>query len=265
MQNSKARLAKKAKKPAINSAPAQPRFSFPRFLEILALPAWVGVAVFASQYFITYLLLLLAGYDTLDTPVWSTLLSALIYAFTLFVVIFVPVKLTGHWRTSREELGLSDLPTWTDLGLAPVALAVSLILGTALLYLFAAIFPWLNLTEAQALAGFEVLTSGLDRVVAFFALVVIAPVAEEIIFRGWLYGKLRAKIPGRYLSLLLSIFIVSALFGFAHLQWNVGITMFAMSAVACCLREITGTTYAGIFLHMLKNAVAFMLLYVFMV
>ena len=47
-----------------------------------------------------------------------------------------------------------------------------------------------------------------------------------------------------------------------HGQWNVGVNVFAMSIVLCTLREITGTIYAGILLHMLKNTIAFVLVYI---
>ena len=47
-----------------------------------------------------------------------------------------------------------------------------------------------------------------------------------------------------------------------HGQWNVGINVFAMSIVLCVMREITGSIYSGILLHMLKNMLAFYLLYI---
>ena len=62
--------------------------------------------------------------------------------------------------------------------------------------------------------------------------------------------------------MVISIFLVSLLFGIVHLQWNVGVNVFAMSIVLCGLREITGTVYAGILTHMIKNGVAFYLLYI---
>ena len=88
-------------------------------------------------------------------------------------------------------------------------------------------------------------------------LAIIAPIAEELIFRGWLYGKLRIKIP-KWVAIL----ITSFLFGLIHLQWNVGVTVFCMSVVMCILREITGTIYAGMLVHMLSNGIAFFLVYV---
>ena len=89
------------------------------------------------------------------------------------------------------------------------------------------------------------------------ALVIIAPIMEELLFRGWLYGKLRLKIPK-----VAAIVTTSLLFGLVHMQWNVGVNVFAMSVVLCALREVTGTIYAGILTHMIKNGVAFYLLFV---
>jgi membrane protease YdiL (CAAX protease family) len=59
-----------------------------------------------------------------------------------------------------------------------------------------------------------------------------------------------------------AIVITSALFGFIHGQWNVGIDVFALSVVLCSLREITGSIWAGILLHMLKNSVAFFIIFI---
>ena len=126
------------------------------------------------------------------------------------------------------------------------------------------IFPWFDAGQTQEL-GFSTYLSGGDRTIAFITLVVVAPIAEEIIFRGWLYGKLREKLNGvlpEYAGKIVSILLTSALFGLIHFQWNVGVNVFCLSVVLCVMREITGTIYAGILTHMIKNCVAFYLLYV---
>ena len=92
---------------------------------------------------------------------------------------------------------------------------------------------------------------------AFVCLVILAPFCEEVLFRGWLYGKLRFKMPA-----VPAILIVSLLFGVMHGQLNVGVTVFAMSIGMCVMRELTGTIWGGVLLHMLKNALAFYFLFV---
>lgn len=227
---------------------------------VIALPLWASISLILSQYIIGFGLYFLIGRAALSTPVWTTVANALIYLFALFLTIFVPIKVFKHWQTSREELGLTDLPTWTDLGLAPVGFLANLVLAYLLLLVFSN-FSFFDAEQSQEL-GYEIMTSGFDRVVAFFALCIVAPIAEEVVFRGWLYGKLRAKLPGKRLSLVLSILITSLTFALLHGQWNVGVNVFALSLVLCGLREITGTIYSGILVHIIKNTVAFFLLYI---
>lgn len=216
----------------------------------------VCTVLIVAEILIFFLLRFFVGSD-LNIPIWNAIYQALIYLFCLAVLLLTPKFLhpLHALKTSREELGLRSLPTWTDIGLAPVGFIVYFVLAALISALFT-IFPWFNLDEAQDV-GFNNLFSTSDRLIAFFALVVVAPIAEEIIFRGFLYGKLRNR-----LNPLPAILIVSAAFGAMHGQWNVGVNVFALSLVLCTLREITGTTYSGIILHMLKNGLAFYILYV---
>ena len=223
--------------------------------KILLMLVWVFASVVASQFIVGYLMLWILGPERLSEAVWMAVLSAISYSIAIVLVLFLPQKTKLITRTNRTELGLKGLPTWTDIGLAPVGFIAYMLIASGLVALFE-LFPWFDAKEAQDL-GFSVLMLGMDRVVAFVTLVIIAPVAEELIFRGWLYGKMRES-----LGVWLSILLVSALFGLVHFQWNVGVNVFAMSIVLCGLREITGTIYAVTLLHILKNGVAFYLLFV---
>ena len=223
-------------------------------LTILMLVFVAGVSI-GIQYLFAYIGLWIFGRAKMTSTVGTTIFSAVCYAATLAIVILLPAKLYKKWKTNRDQLGLNGLPTWTDLGLAPIAYVASLLLA----YAFSALFsflPWFNANEAQNV-GYNDYLSDWERVVAFIALVVIAPIVEEIVFRGWLYGKLRR----RYV-MPIAIFLTSLLFGIVHLQWNVGVNVFATSIILCLLREVTGTVYSGILLHMIKNGLAFFLVYV---
>jgi len=57
--------------------------------------------------------------------------------------------------------------------------------------------------------------------------------------------------------------VTSLVFAAVHGQWNVAIDTFALSLVLCALREVTGTIWAGILLHMFKNAIAFYVLFIY--
>ena len=156
-------------------------------------------------------------------------------------------------KFSRKELGLSGLLTYTDIGIAILGYILVIITAGFILTLLTNL-RLIDATEAQAL-NYQNLTNGAERVIAYIGLAIIAPIAEEIVFRGWLYGKLRQKI-----HLLPAILLTSILFGFLHGQWNVGITVGILSIVNCLEPELTGTIYAGILTHMIQNSLAFALL-----
>lgn len=275
--------ARKAKK-APNEAPKRQKLELKKKLTAAGhwklvlwaagILAWVGAAIVAAQLIVGWIMMAFLGRETFVQSVPTAIYSALSYVVAMFLIIYVPAKAVTKWKSSnknnnakveidRTELGLRGLPTWTDVGLAPVGLIFSLLLAAGLVWVFG-LFPWFDATETQNI-GFSLYATGFDRIIAFITLVIIAPIAEEVIFRGWLYGKMREKLSesmSNVASMIISSVLVSVLFGAIHMQWNVAVNVFAMSLVMCGLREVTGTIYAGILVHMLKNGLAFYLLYI---
>ena len=237
----------------------------------VGLAAWTALAVFAAQYLMQFLFwFLMSTFHFSGGTVVQTIYSALVYVTTIVILLGVPVllrkklKLNVREFLARDSLGLTGLPTWTDILLSPIGFVAQLFLSTILVSAFT-IFPWFNVEEVQE-TGYSDLVTAPDRLIAFLAIAVIAPVAEEVIFRGFLYGKLREKLDfGKkydWLNLPVSIFVTSLVFTLMHGQWNVGVNVFAVSVVLCLMRELTGTIYSGILVHILKNAVAFWLLFI---
>ncbi len=228
-------------------------------LKILSYLSWSGVIIIGLQFLIAIIFLIFFHEDT-TFPIIYLFYSLTYYGLSIFIIIFLPQKLSKKNKKPEANLGLKRLPSFSDLALSPIALIVYLLLAVLLSGLFS-LFPWYNANQAQDL-GLNLYMNHSELILSFFTLAIIAPIAEEIIFRGWLYDKLRKTIPGK-LSILISIILVSALFGLIHGQLNVAVNVFAMSVVACLLREITGSIYAGIFLHIIKNTIAFLLVYVY--
>ena len=223
--------------------------------DLIYLPILAIITFYAAQFIVGVPMLVILGADTLKTPLAATIFSALVYTLSFIFLLFTlkhikPLK----DPVTRNELGLKDLITFSDIGLAIAGFFGYLTFSAILTALFS-VFPWFNLTENQPLL-YSTLISPLNKVFAAIALVVVGPILEEVIYRGLIYGKLRKKH-----SLITSILIVSILFGFLHGQWNVGVDVFALSVVACLMRETTGTIYAGIILHILKNTIAFYFLF----
>ena len=86
---------------------------------------WVGVVLIGVQYALAYLIS--AMHLQVSEIVLQTIFSALVYVVSLLIIILVPWKLL-NMKTTREELGLRELPTWTDILLAPIAFIVFLFL-----------------------------------------------------------------------------------------------------------------------------------------
>lgn len=238
----KSKKTKKAKK-----------IDFKEICTDLGIVAWVGFAVIASQFIVAYPMVWILGKATVNQPIWTTVYSMLVYIVTAFLVIYIPKRIKNKWKSSRKDLGLAELPTFTDIGIAILGFVATILISGFFLTILQAMHL-VDGGQAQNV-GYSHLSNGFDRAVAFIALVVVTPFFEELIFRGWLYDKLKKRMP-----IAVAIALVSVLFGALHGQWNVGITVGIMSVIMCIERELTGTIYAGIITHMIKNGIAFSLL-----
>lgn len=221
----------------------------------LALAVWVGAVLFAVQFAIAFVLVRILPQDSLTSNVVNMIYQVVVYAAALAVIIFVPWKIFKY-GTSRDEIGMRGLPTWTDVLFAPIGFIVVMLAAGGLTALMMALLPEVDWEQAQEV-GYSNLYQLHDFIMAFACLVILAPLCEEIIFRGWLYGKLRFRM-----SAFPAMLIVSVLFGIMHGQLNVGVTVFAMSMGMCVMREFTGTIWSGVLLHMIKNGIAFYFLFV---
>lgn len=226
----------------------------------LAFPLWVLVSFGAAQVLIFALFWVLSRlgvpFELIGDTVLQTVVTAVIYTLSLAIAVGVPVLIKKHRRASWEEIGLGRLPTWTDIGLAPLGFIVYFIVSAILILLATQFLPGFDVEQTQEI-GFENIAQRHEYLMAFITLVVIAPVAEEALFRGYLYGHMRKRIP-----IWLAMVITSIVFGAVHGQLNVAIDTFALSMIMCSLREITGSIWSGILLHMAKNGLAFYLLFV---
>lgn len=225
----------------------------------IVLPVWVFISFIGVQLLVGAIVAALVdlGVPLAETneAIFSAVIGAVVYVLTITLVIGLPWLVRGY-RTSREDLGLATLPRWLDLLLAPAGFIVYLILSALLILLATQVLTFVDFDQVQE-TGFNQLSQQFEYVLAFLALVVVAPVAEEILFRGYLFGKLRKHVP-----LWIAILITSLLFALAHGAWNVGIDVFALSIVLCLLRVVSRSLWPSILLHMIKNGLAFYLLFI---
>lgn len=97
-------------------------------------------------------------------------------------------------------------------------------------------------------------------VMAFILAVVLAPIMEEIVFRGFLYGYLR-----RNFSILAAAPMTGIVFAILHPQGLVALPyLFMLGTGLCLLREYNRSLIPAIFAHMVTNGLVMLLSYTMM-
>ncbi len=162
-----------------------------------------------------------------------------------------------------KAVGFSRKPQWRDAGLTILGFFVYfglLILATVI----ASQLFGVDTHKEQELGFESVKAGGGGRLWVFLSLVILPPLVEETLFRGFLYGGLRTK-----LSFPWAMVATSALFAVPHLfatsngfLWIAAIDTFVLSLVLCYVRERTGALWAAIGIHAIKNSLAFLFLFV---
>jgi len=242
---------------------------------LLALPAWVFSCFFAAQIIGLILFITIGLYHvsinnlfdpnkafsfsltpSINSAILDTMLAAAVYFITIALAVAIP-WLIKKSKTSWKDLGISRYPSWMDILITPAGFIVYIILSAVLVLIATHILPGFDVNQTQNV-GFSGLSQRYEYILAFVTLVLIAPLAEEILFRGYLFGKLK-----KYVPVWAAVLVTSLLFGAAHGNWNVIIDTFALSVVLCVLRELTGNIWSSILLHMVKNGIAFYILFIY--
>lgn len=168
------------------------------------------------------------------------------------IIGFVGLYLYGSQR-SFKDLGFRK-PKASDGGwLLVAAVAYFMLLVTVMSVL--ALFPGFDIDQQQNVGYNGV--QGMGLLYAFVGLVALPPLAEEMLFRGFLYRGLATQWPRVAAAL-----VTSVLFGLVHMQWNVAIDTFLLSLVLIGLYEKTQNLWVCVALHAMKNGVAFYVLFV---
>lgn len=219
--------------------------------------AGVVIALFGS----------IRGYNAQQITEMSQQSVGLQFVFVVFTAIF-SLYLLRLWLKRRQvswaDIGLSRKPKPSDLGKSAVVFGLYFITTIAVMAIVDAIFPAVDLEQRQQL-GFDAAQGIFSLALVFISLVALPPLVEEIMIRGYLYSGLKSR-----LKPLISAVIASLIFAAAHLQfdsgqpllWVAAIDTFVLSLFLIGLRENTGSLWSGIFVHFIKNGLAFVSLFI---
>jgi uncharacterized protein len=217
-------------------------------------PAWyagVGFLVGLTGTFIAIAILAAAfGIESTDDQ------SAAFTTVATFVqnVILVGTAVAFASMTMRPRawhFGLNRTDFWSAVGWAA--------LGIFSFYFFTAIYSALVQPDAEQgvtdALGADEGTFGL--ITAGFMVVALAPVAEEVFFRGFFYGALRSRY-----SVATAALIDGLVFGLIHWDFTAqGLEIVPplalLGVIFCLVYERTGSLFPVIALHAINNALAY--------
>jgi membrane protease YdiL (CAAX protease family) len=226
----------------------------------LVLPTVAGLSVFLLSRVIFWEQSVAADTWLINSAFAQFIVTALSYAAMLAAVIWF-VRYKG--AAVRQALGI-HLTRWRQL-LFAIPGYVVYILFFIIAVMIVRVVSGIDVDQRQAL-GFDEQVQGFSFILAFISLVVLPPLCEEVLFRGFLYGTLRAnKLGALWATTITSIFFAGLhLFGSTDgsLLWIAFVDVFVLSLVLCYVRERTGNIWAGVVIHALKNAVVFVNLFI---
>lgn len=184
----------------------------------------------------------------------STLLNFTLSAVSALMIILVLWIFLRRKKLKFKDLGFRAVKI-TDFGWLTIGTVAYFILLIVILTL-ASHIPGFNVNQSQDI-GYQGV-KGWQLGLAFVGLVVLPPLAEEMLFRGFLYRGLASRWPK-----IVAALVASSLFAVVHFQWNVGVDVFVLSLVLIALLEKTKNLWVCIGLHAVKNTIAYLTLFVF--
>lgn len=224
---------------------------------------------FASQFVAGALLSLLSpilGWDSGQLYDWliDSVTGQFVATVTVGAVTLLLIGCFIKYRKVRlSEIGLIR-PQVRNIGQALAGYVFYMAAFFLISFIVTLVAPNLNLEQEQQI-GFAKTTTGAALWLVFASLVLMPAFVEEILSRGLLYTGLRSKLPR-----LAAAVITSLLFAAAHLQfgsgeallWVAALDTFVLSMILVYLRERSGSLWPPIMVHMAKNGVAFLFLFI---
>jgi len=222
---------------------AEPERPFWGFAELL----------FAAAIFIVALLTVvgLAGrllHAPPESGLWSVLEEGVSYA-VFFLVL--KIMFARHGKGLLESLGWSKTGPFSPRWLVATGLGLSVLVATV---------QFLTVDNSADTPFEKMLEDPASRIVVGLFSVTVAPMAEELFFRGFLqpvFVEAMGVFPG--------ILVTSLMFGGLHLMqygyiWQIGALLSVVGFLLGTIRHLTGSTRASTIVHIAFNTLPFLVL-----
>lgn len=232
----------------------------------LSLTIWVVISLVVGQ--IVGQLIVLSLNIQANVAVLTTVAAVLGYTLGIVIAVGGSLAISSRRMFDKKSWGIDRLPSWSDIGLGVLAVLPYFVLASVVIWIGTDVVRLID-PEVGQQQTFTNLYLRIEYIVAFFTLVILAPIAEEFLFRGFFQGKAT-----KYIGSAAGVILVAAIFGLMHLigfteeggvvlQWGAAADTFALGLAAGILRLITGSIWAGVILHAIKNGIAYYFLFIY--
>ena len=234
-----------------NHEPGAEREPVPWGLRDMVSAGLMGVALMGAGLLAVLAAALLMGLDV-ENPQNQTLLA---FAMLGLEALLIPPV----WWWGMRKHGTPP----ATLGLRPTPWLRSLLyVGLGLVAILALNAGWSVVMERYGLVGqpdiLPLFGEGFAGLLgALLVAAIVAPVAEELFFRGFLYAGLRDRW-----GPAAGVAVSSLLFGMVHLTPGVMVPIALMGAMFAWLYEATDSLWPPILLHAMYNGLAVVIMYV---
>ena len=178
--------------------------------------------------------------------VWGLILSNLATLGLLWLYLrrHNRMALLGADRWSKESLGKTLI----------IAVIV-VIAGLGFNHLYSTyVIPGVEMQDEIRKMFASIPKTAFNSVLLFLAVAVLAPLVEEILFRGLLQNAFAKRMP-----IWAAIALASAIFAAVHMQFYAFPALMVMGASFGLLYHLTGSLRVNIVVHMINNAAALLL------
>ncbi len=199
-----------------------------------------------------------AGIDSLETARSRPNELVLVYILAGTSMVLALMTLMRIFKINRKIVLPARTIKPSLLGWALLGWGSYYLLSVLFKLFVMVLFPSVDLAQKQEL-GLNQNLEPATLALAYLALCVVPSISEEMLFRGFLYNRLKITKLGRIAAAL----AVSLLFAVSHGQVNVAIDTFALSLVMIYVYEYCkGNLIVTMLMHLIKNTMAFLGLFV---
>lgn len=152
-----------------------------------------------------------------------------------------------------ELFGLQHIH-WRSLGIVVLVFTIIVIISVNLLSAATVELlkdVWPDLQPQETVKAFQESDGLLFKFLVIVAAVVVAPLAEETLFRGFVYGVLK-----RYTDAPFAALSSALMFAIVHVHVGSLLPLFMLAVLFCIAYEITGCLLAPMLLHAVFNTVS---------